>query len=489
MNHTNRTEYARSSHTSSFALFMLAVLFTVMAKHAIAQPKPWRMAPQGSVVHRGTIVNPASNLCLDLRDGGANDGNNIQLGACTNLTASWDVIDLGGEFALINRATRHAVDVGGGNINDGANIQQYTWNNSNAQRWRIESMTNGTFQIVNQNSGKCVDIAANATNVGANVQQWRCHGQSNQQWRIGGLNVRGVNRAPVIGGEVARPRNVPPILPPVPPGAAAAAAAGMRPLIIDNGRVTGRRIYSGMIVSRANSLCVDVLRNNPADGTNIQQWSCNSSAAQLWDLYDLGNNEVAIILRSSAKAMDVDGARIENGTNIAQSTWHGGANQRWRMEPAGRGFVKLVSVATNKCAAAEQIRNGDGGNILQWECNGRENQQWRIEVSGTGPGWSGYVAPEGTTTWGSLYADNAAASIVGTWEGYNAVYQSRIRLTIFSDGNAQAVIDGNLRVNGYIRQNQLFLGAERYDVELTRSGFRTFLVSQRNNVVNYTRVR
>jgi Ricin-type beta-trefoil lectin domain len=478
----NKLTLAFINRPAKWATALAAATCAIIALGAHAQPKPWRAAPQGTIVHSGTILNPASNLCLDLRDSNANDGNNVQLGACTNMTASWDVVDLGGEYALINRATRQVADVGGGNTNDGANIQQYTWNNSGAQRWRIESLTNGAFQIINQNSGKCVDIASNATNIGANVQQWRCHGQGNQQWRIGNLNVRGVNRAPSVGGESARPNAT--------PGFGAIPNPNAKPLTIENGRVTGRRIYSGMIVSRASSMCVDVQRASTADGANIQQWGCNSSAAQLWDFYDLGNNEVAVILRSSSKAMDVDGARNENGANIAQSTWHGGGNQRWRMEQAGRGFVKLVSVATGKCADVDGGRAGsEGANISQWECHGRENQQWRIEVSGTGAGWNNYASPIGTNTWGSQYADNAAANLVGTWEGNNPVYQSRIRLSIFSDGNAQAIVDGNLRVNGYIRNNQLFLGAERYDIEMTRNGFRTLLVGQRSNVVNYTRVR
>ena len=43
-----------------------------------------------------------------------------------------------------------------------------------------------------------------------------------------------------------------------------------------------------MIHSRATDKCVDVERGGLAEGTNIRQWSCNASSAQIWDVVDVG---------------------------------------------------------------------------------------------------------------------------------------------------------------------------------------------------------
>ena len=96
--------------------------------------------PVGRIVGGGPVTNVGSNLCLDVVRASAEDGLNVQLGQCRNGTAAWDLIDLGGgEYALLNRTTKRVLDVAGGAFNDGANVQQYAWNNSGAQRWRLES--------------------------------------------------------------------------------------------------------------------------------------------------------------------------------------------------------------------------------------------------------------------------------------------------------------------------------------------------------------
>ncbi len=142
--------------------------------------------PAGRAAHSGNITNTASGLCVDVARQSGDDGINVQLGQCNNRTSTWDFIDLGGgEYAVLNRQTRLVLDVAGGGYSDGTNVQQYTWNNSAAQRWRVESVANGSaFTIINQRSGKCLDINDRGTTPGTNIHQWQCHGMENQQWRL-----------------------------------------------------------------------------------------------------------------------------------------------------------------------------------------------------------------------------------------------------------------------------------------------------------------
>jgi hypothetical protein len=455
--------------------------------------------PVGNSIHSGAVTSPLGNICLDVARASSDDGLNVQLGNCQNGTATWDVVDLGrGEYALMNRLTKRVLDVAGGVSDDGANVQQFTWNGSTAQRWRLTQSPNRAYQIINAGSGKCLDIAGRGTTPGANVTQWKCHGGDNQQWFLGfapavvappaisvggerptgSLSNAGAPPTPVVGGRWNKPAVLP------------TNDADSRIKIV-NDKLQGRTLYSGMIVSRATSKCVDLENAGNTDGANIRQWTCNAGQGQLWDFLDAGNNEMVIVARaSSSRVMDVANASDRDGANISQYAWRGGANQRWRLEATQGGFFKLVSVNSNKCLDLSLDNGGrqDGANILQWTCHGMDNQQWRIEIRGAGQGWTDYrssnVAQPNTR-----YADQAPPNIVGTWEGYNPAYQSSIRLTINRDGTAVAQLDGGLNVNGYFRANRLYLGAERYDIQRERRGFKTVQVGQTNNVVSYTRAR
>jgi hypothetical protein len=452
-------------------LVALPLLLATAAHAQFWQSKPMAEgdSPRGSSTHRGTLLNPASGLCLDLRSISNRDGNNVQLGSCSNNTASWELIDLGGsEFAIVNRGNGRVVDVSGGSFSDGANVQLYGWNNSGAQRWRLEAVGGGRYKVVNQSSGKCLDIEGKSGTPGANVQQWSCHGGSNQQWQLGGSGSSGNRWPTAVIGEPIRP------------------SAPSRP----GGALEGRIIYSGMIVSRKSGKCIDVARAQTTDGANIQQWTCNGTNAQLWDFYDLGGGDVAVALRLSRKVMDVNSNSSADGANIAQYSWHGRENQRWRLEPAGRGFFKLVSVGSGKCIDVDQsVEDGrnDGANVQQWSCHGKENQQWRVEVQGSGSGWSAWQAPNVMS--GGGFADVAAGDVVGNWEGTNPLNRAKLRLSIYADGNALAIVDDALRVNGYLRRGQLYLGAERYELLRDRRTLRATQVGNTGNVIVFRQVR
>ncbi len=451
----------------------LALATSASAQFWQSKPMAEGNSPRGSSTHRGTLVNPASGLCLDLQSTANRDGNNVQLGSCGNSTTNWELIDLGGsEYAIVNRGNGRVVDVSGGSFSDGANVQIYGWNNSGAQRWRLESVGGGRYKIVNQSSGKCLDIEGKSNAPGANVQQWSCHGGSNQQWQLGGSSSGGNRWPTAVIGEPVRPG-----LPSTP-----SRSSG--------GALDGRIIYSGMIVSRKSGKCIDVARAQTNDGANIQQWTCNGTNAQLWDFYDLGGGEVAVALRLSRKVMDVNSNNPADGTNIAQYSWHGRENQRWRLEPAGRGFFKLVSVGTGKCIDVDQSTDGgnnDGANVQQWSCHGNENQQWRVEVQGSGSGWTPWQAPNVMSGLG--YADVPINDVVGTWEGTNPLNRAKLRLSIYSDGTALAIVDDALRVNGYLRRGQLYLGAERYDLSRDRRTLRATQVGNAGNVIVFREAR
>lgn len=418
--------------------------------------------PGGRVAQSGALINVGSRLCASIAQQSADDGVNVQLGDCRDGRGDWDLVEVGrSEIAIVNRVSGRVLDVAGGSRDDGANVQQWSWNGSGAQRWTYEPVR-GAWRIVNRQSGRCLEVQGRATNAGANVAQYRCTGDDNQLWRLGAV-------ADNIGGR--------------PHAQAEPVAAG------PGGRPQGRALYAGMIHSRATGKCVDVEGGSDADGADVRQWSCNGSPAQLWDVVDLGRNEVAFASVGSNKVMEVAGASRQRGADVVQYRWHDGANQRWRMEPIEGGFFRVVNVGSGKCLDLDAARFEDGANIAQSDCHLGQNQQWRVEIRSTGGNWSGYRPEQNWSARGRRYQEDPPAYLVGDFKGYNNYYQSAIQLSIYSDGVVIGTLDGGQKVLGYYRGDQVFLGNGRYDVEQERAGFRLKPSGQPGNAVSYQRLR
>lgn len=418
----------------------------------------------GRVMQSGTLVNVGSRLCADLAQASNAEGVPVLSGNCRSGSAEWDVVEVApNEVAFVNRATGLVLDVAGGSRDDGARVQQWTWNASGAQRWVLEA-TRGAYRVINRQSGKCLDVPGRGANPGAGLAQFRCTGADSQLWRLDAVPAR------TDGRPYGRPGDVPGVV-----------ATGERP--------QGRSLYAGMIHSRATGKCVDVAGASNADGADIRQWSCNGTGAQLWDVIDLGRNEVAFVSAGSNKVMEVVGASRQAGADVAQYRWHGGPNQRWRMEPVEGGFFRAVNVGSGKCLDLDAARFDDGANIAQSDCHLGQNQQWRIEIRGTGGNWSGYRPEPNWAARDRRYQEEPPAFLVGDFKGFNNFYQAAIQLSIYSDGVVVATLDGGQKVLGYYRGDQIFLGNARYEVEQERGGFRMKPVGQPGNAVSYQRMR
>lgn len=132
------------------------------------------------------------------------------------------------------------MDVTNGSTADGAIIQQWSCNGTNAQFFVYEKK--GTFtlpgnsllslyEIRNLASGKCLEIQGGSTSAGARVAQATCTGSSQQRFGMTIDWATGILR--------------------------------MHPQTV-----------SGV------SMCVDVVGGSTANGAQLQQWPCNSTAAQ-----------------------------------------------------------------------------------------------------------------------------------------------------------------------------------------------------------------
>jgi hypothetical protein len=119
--------------------------------------------------------------------------------------------------------------------------------------------------------------------------------------------------------------------------------------------------------------CVDVAAANTANGTAVQLFTCNGTAAQQWIVADNGT------IQSLGKCLDVTGGGTANGTQI--QIWDCNAssgNQRWTAS-GGR----LINPQSNRCLDATGPSSADGTRLQIWDCTGGANQNWTLP-GGTG---------------------------------------------------------------------------------------------------------
>ena len=96
-------------------------------------------------------------------------------------------------------------------------------------------------------------------------------------------------------------------------GVALGAAGITAALAATTGAITG---YGGK--------CADVAGANPANGTQVQLYTCNGSGAQAWTV---GNSDNSI--QALGKCLDVTAAGTANGTKVQLYACNGSNAQKW----------------------------------------------------------------------------------------------------------------------------------------------------------------
>ncbi|KAB1990580.1 RICIN domain-containing protein [Streptomyces triticiradicis] len=133
-----------------------------------------------------------------------------------------------GWAAVVNAGSGKCVDARAAGTADGTAVQQYACNGSQAQQWRFTTTSGGYSQVGNRaDSTKAWDVTDVSAADGAPVQLWTYGGGANQQWQ------------------------------------AVAEAGG-----------------AYHFVNRNSGKCLDVPGASTADSTQLQQYTCNGTAAQ-----------------------------------------------------------------------------------------------------------------------------------------------------------------------------------------------------------------
>jgi chitinase len=113
--------------------------------------------------------------------------------------------------------------------------------------------------------------------------------------------------------------------------------------------------------------CVDVAGASSANGTAVQLYTCNGTAAQGWT--HSGNTFQAL-----GKCLDVAAAGTANGSLVQIYDCNGTAAQAWTTGANNR----LVNTGSGKCLDASNNSSADGTRLQIWTCAGSANQSWTL---------------------------------------------------------------------------------------------------------------
>ncbi|WP_328492434.1 family 16 glycosylhydrolase [Streptomyces sp. NBC_00414] len=140
-------------------------------------------------------------------------------------------------------------------------------------------------------------------------------------------------------------------------------------LVVDEVKVTtGESGGGGSAIRGLAGKCVDVAGANPANGTPVQLYDCNGTAAQQWSVGSDGT------IRALGKCLDAAGGGTADGTPVQLWDCAGVPAQQWVVS----GANDIVNPQANKCLDVTGNSSANGSRLQLWTCTGAANQKWTV---------------------------------------------------------------------------------------------------------------
>ncbi|WP_327714464.1 family 16 glycosylhydrolase [Streptomyces sp. NBC_00490] len=152
------------------------------------------------------------------------------------------------------------------------------------------------------------------------------------------------------------------------PGDPNSSTAFPAQLVVDSVSVTTSTTATGVPIRGLAGKCVDVAGANTANGTAVQLYDCNGSAAQQWTVGSDGT------IRALGKCLDVTGGGTADGTMTQLYDCNGSGAQRWAVSSAN----DIVNPQANKCLDVTGNNSANGTRLQIWTCSGAANQKWTV---------------------------------------------------------------------------------------------------------------
>lgn len=361
-----------------------------------SQAQRWFIRDSGAGYY---LQSALGNWVLDLSSGNTANGAAIRLytpnGTASQLfvVSSSDVNIATGVSMIITSVTNKKLvtDVTGASTANGARVQLYSSNNTNAQKYRFESIGNGTYKIVNINSGKMLDVAGGSTVNGAALQQYTSNNTVAQQWtvrnygsgKIALVSVNANKAVDIPGGNAVQQAQLQLYSPngtTAQQWLVARAPLTLRERLNETAAKHGQDLPDGTYTfgSKLNtSMKMDVSGASRSNYGNVQIWAGNGTNAQKWKVTHDSNGYVTLASVNSGKVLDVNGGVSANGTNVQQYDSNGTYAQKWiAVKNSDGSYTFQSALAENKVLDVSGASTSNGANVQLYAANGTNAQKW-----------------------------------------------------------------------------------------------------------------
>lgn len=361
-----------------------------------SQAQRWFIRDSGTGYY---LQSALGNWVLDLSGGNTANGAAIRLYAPNGTASQLFVVSssdanitTGVSMIITSVANKKLVaDVMSGSTTDGARIQLYVSNNTNAQKYRFESIGNGTYKIINVNSGKVLDVSSGSTANGAALQQYVSNNTVAQQWTVrnygsGKVALVSVNANKAVdipsgnavqqaqlqlyspNGTVAQQWLI------------AKAPLTLRERLNETAAKHRQDLPDGTYTfgSKLNtSMKMDVSGASRSNYGNVQIWAGNGTNAQKWKVTHDSNGYVTLTSVNSGKALDVNSGVSANGTNVQQYDSNGTYAQKWiAVKNSDGSYTFQSALAENVVLDVSGASTTNGANVQLYTSNGTNAQKW-----------------------------------------------------------------------------------------------------------------
>ena len=144
------------------------------------------------------------------------------------------------------------------------------------------------------------------------------------------------------------------------------------------GPISSTTWYS--VINKASGKCVDAKAAGTGDGTVIQQYTCNGTAAQQYQFVPTSGGYLRINNHgNSAEVLDVTNVSTADNAPIQTWTYGGGNNQQWQAVAESGGYYHFVNRNSGKCLDTPGASTADGVQLVQYTCNGTGAQSFRLQ--------------------------------------------------------------------------------------------------------------
>jgi hypothetical protein len=165
------------------------------------------------------------------------------------------------------------------------------------------------------------------------------------------------------------------------------------------------------VVSKNSGKCVDAAAAASANGTAVQQYACNGTAAQLWQLQATSGGYYRVNSNlNAAQAWDVTNVSTADSAPIQLWSYSSGNNQQWLPVEEAGGTYHFVNRNSGKCLDVPGASTADSVQLQQYTCNGTAAQSFTMATTSPPP-----PPPPGTPDFGpnvSVFDPSMSASTI-----------------------------------------------------------------------------